>query len=63
MDPSELSILLARLEVKLDQLLTLSSDHESRLRSLEARRWPLPVVGAATGGLALLISLAPLVVK
>lgn len=63
MDPSELSILLARLEVKLDQLLVLSSDHEARLRSLESRRWPLPVVGAATGALALVISIAPLVVK
>lgn len=63
MDPSELSILLARLEVKLDQLLTVSGDHEARIRNLETRRWPLPVVAVLTGVAALGISVIPLLTK
>ena len=31
---------LVRIEVKVDQLLADSGDHEARLRALEARNWP-----------------------
>ncbi|WP_333758794.1 hypothetical protein [Streptomyces sp. ISBFB 2968] len=33
--PPDLSVTLAKMDVKLDQLLTLSGDHETRLRKLE----------------------------
>lgn len=61
--PDPTAVILARLEIKVDQLLAVSGDHEQRLRKLEERRWPLPVVGAATGALALVISITPLLVK
>ena len=61
--PDPTAVILARLEIKVDQLLTVSGDHEQRLRKLEERRWPLPVVGAATGCLALVTSILPLVVR
>lgn len=57
MNEGELAVLLARLEVKLDQLLILTGDHESRLRSLEGARWPIPVAAViallSVGGSAL----------
>ncbi|MFF1788307.1 hypothetical protein ACFVX9_17840 [Kitasatospora sp. NPDC058243] len=47
-----------RMEAKLDAILgdqrehrETIADHESRLRRLEANRWPLPTIGAI-GGLA-----------
>lgn len=57
-----------RIELKLDEVLNETkdirsdiADHETRLRTLERARWPLPtigvlagVAGAATGALALL---------
>lgn len=57
-----------RIELKLDEVLNETkdirsdvADHETRLRSLERARWPLPtigvlagVAGTATGALALL---------
>lgn len=52
--PPDLAVILARLEVKLDQLLSASNDHEARLRKLEERRWPLPVVAVVCSGLSLI---------
>ena len=37
------SVLLARIEVKLDMALKDSADHETRIRSLERWRYALPV--------------------
>lgn len=33
--PADVAVTLAKMDVKLDQLLTLSGDHEARLRKLE----------------------------
>ncbi|MCG6499475.1 hypothetical protein [Kitasatospora sp. A2-31] len=59
---------LIRLEAKLDALTTADrdvdsrlGDHESRLRRLEAGRWPLPTLGALTGLAALGVAVVPLV--
>lgn len=46
---------LTRMEGKLDTLLQLGNDHETRLRVLEKARWPLPA-------LAILISIGSAVV-
>jgi len=51
-----LAIILARVEVKLDQLLQDSGDHEQRIRKLEERRWPLPIVSAIVSVAALAIA-------
>lgn len=56
----DVAIVLARLEVKLDQVLTASKDHESRIRKLEERRWPLPVVAAIFSGLSMIGTIASL---
>ena len=47
---------VSRVEAKLDQIrddgravATELQDHESRLRRLEAARWPLPTIGALAG--------------
>ena len=61
--PDSTNLVLARLEVKLDQLLSVSGDHEARLRNLESRRWPLPVVGIVCSGVAVLTSLLPWVLR
>jgi hypothetical protein len=56
----DLAIVLARLEMKVDQLLADASDHETRLRALEAhrddRKWPLPT--AAVGSILALVGTA-----
>lgn len=39
---------LARMDVKLDQLLSSVGDHEVRLRALEKAKWM--IVGAASAG-------------
>lgn len=53
MTTPDVALLLARLEVKLDSLIASSSDHEARIRKLEERRWPLPVVAVVCAGLSL----------
>lgn len=53
--PDPVPVALARIEGKLDGALAGVSDHEDRIRKLEARQWPLPSA-------ALLASLAALVV-
>ncbi len=52
-----LEVAFARLEGKLDALITTKDDHEKRLRSLEQWRWT--IVGGslmASGGVAALVS-------
>lgn len=60
MTTPDLALVLARLEVKLDQLINASSDHEIRLRKLEERRWPLPVVAVVCAGLSMVGTVAGL---
>lgn len=43
---------LARIEVKVDLLLKGTDDHETRIRALEARRVPRPVVNLWLTGIA-----------
>jgi len=51
----ELTVVLARMEVKLDQIIEKSGDHEARLRKLEdpqtsrvanAKNWPVVLTNA-----------------
>lgn len=60
--PTGEMLILVRMEVKLDQLISTSSDHEVRLRRLEARRWPLPVVSTFLSVGAVVAAFAPMVV-
>jgi hypothetical protein len=54
---SELGTVLARIEVKLDAVIALGSDHETRLRKLEQRIWYATGAAAAAGaGLAQFLS-------
>jgi hypothetical protein len=50
-------VTLARIEFKLDQAIRSDADHETRLRALEANRWPLPTVAALLSVGAVIISL------
>lgn len=50
-----LAVTLARIEAKLDQSIALGSDHERRIRTLEARQWPLPSA-------AMLVSVASVII-
>lgn len=59
-----LSEAVSRIESKLDGVLNETkdirddvADHESRLRTLERSRWPLPAVAAVTGVGALAVSI------
>jgi hypothetical protein len=53
----ELGTVLARIEVKLDAVIALGSDHETRLRKLEQRIWYATGAAAAAGaGLAQFLS-------
>lgn len=52
----EFPVTIARIETKIDQIIRTDRDHESRIRALESRRWPL--AGANT-----LMSLAAVVVS
>lgn len=63
MTTPDVALLLARLDVKLDQLISVSGDHEQRLRKLEERRWPLPVAAVACSGLALVGTVVGLVMR
>lgn len=49
MTTQDVALVLARLEVKLDHLISVSMDHETRLRALELRRWPLPTAIVCSG--------------
>lgn len=55
---------LLRLTGKMDVLIIqteerkeIDKDHETRIRNLEANRWPLPTLGALTGIAALVITI------
>lgn len=52
METEAVAATLARLEVKMDQLLMDANDHEQRLRKLEERRWPIPIVSAVVSVLS-----------
>jgi hypothetical protein len=45
-DPFLTAVALARLETKVDIMLTVQGTHGSDLEQLKARRWPLTVVTA-----------------
>lgn len=49
------AITLARIEGKLDHVIAQGSDHERRLRVLEARQWPLPSIAALMSVAALIV--------
>lgn len=38
--------MMVRVDTKLDTALATIADHETRLRSQSARRWPLPSIAA-----------------
>lgn len=59
--PESVDVQLAVINSKLDLLIEQRTDHESRLRVLEAARWRL--VGAGTLGGAIAGLLAPLLAK
>jgi hypothetical protein len=42
--PQDAAVTLARIDLKVDQLLEKAGDHETRLRSLEERRVPRQTV-------------------
>lgn len=56
-DPSTVDTQLAVLRVKMDQLIELSKqrgeDHETRLRKLEERKFPLPTVAVLVSVIAI----------
>lgn len=59
--PDELlAVTLARIETKLDNAISLGSDHERRIRVLEARQWPLPAVACLMSVAAVIL---PFVLK
>lgn len=39
--PADSAVMLARIDLKLDQLIGAEADHEARIRALESGRWPL----------------------
>ncbi|MGW2371646.1 hypothetical protein [Kitasatospora sp. NPDC001683] len=57
-----------RMEAKLDAILgdqrehrETIADHESRIRHLEANRWPLPTISAIGAIIAVVASVVPLI--
>lgn len=52
-----LAVTLARMETKLDNALHSQADHERRIRSLEARSWPLPSAAVLLSVAAVIIPL------
>lgn len=47
---SGVEIVLARIEVKLDRVISDNSDHESRLRRVERLVWAVAGAGTVVGG-------------
>jgi hypothetical protein len=50
---------VTRMDTKLDGLAgqsTTIADHETRIRTLERGRWPLPAIGTLTGAAALVVT-------
>ncbi len=53
----DVALVLARLEVKLDQALAQGGDHEARIRKLEdSRRWPAPAVAGCSSVLSSILT-------
>ena len=48
---------LTRIEVKLDMALANHQDHETRIRSLERGRWPLPSIAVLVAIGSLIVAL------
>ena len=65
--PANVETRLAVLEVKLDQLLELNKtrgeDHESRIRKLEERKFPLPTIAVLIAGLSLIATVVMYVIN
>lgn len=59
--PQDAAITLARIEVKLDEALKDTADHETRLRALEARNWPRQSVNLWVSVCAALAAVATVV--
>lgn len=53
---------LVMINTKLDDLAPRLNDHETRIRKLEERRFPLQQIGAIVGLLSLLIAIVAMVV-
>lgn len=56
-DPGALGVILARMEMKLDESIRMGGDHETRLRALESNRWPLAGLNALVAVAALATSM------
>ena len=54
---TDLLIILIRVETKVDGLVQQALDHETRLRTLEKARWPLPSVGALSGVAGVIVAI------
>jgi hypothetical protein len=52
-----LAVTLARIETKLDNAIASGADHERRIRTLEARSWPLPSAAVLLSVAAVIIPL------
>lgn len=48
---------MARIETKLDTVISGHDDHEKRIRALEANRWPLPTITTLLAVAALLVAI------
>lgn len=57
---SGLEVVLARIEMKLDESIRIGGDHETRIRALESNRWPLPTLTAVLAVAATSISVITL---
>ncbi|MFE6223037.1 hypothetical protein [Streptomyces sp. NPDC057854] len=65
--PATVETRLAVLEVKMDQLLELNKsrgeDHETRIRKLEERKFPLPTIAVLVASLSLIATVVMYVVN
>lgn len=52
MTTDEIPVVLARIETKLDQVLTVAGDHEQRIRRLERAIWIAAGAASSVGGIA-----------
>lgn len=55
---SEFPVTIARIETKIDRLIQNEGDHETRIRALESRRWPLATVNTLLSLAAVVVSLS-----
>lgn len=57
MDDPELIKILTRMETKLDNIIGISHDHESRIRNLEKKVWALPSAAFILGAIDLYLQI------